>query len=70
MSNAKKPATLTVKPHKIGGFGITDGRKWFAYTYKLRTDAEKIADKMRGDERCIAVNISRDEPLKVIESIA
>jgi hypothetical protein len=53
--------TLKVKRCDLG-FGITDGKKWFAYAYPTQEQAEKILPCFITENE-ININISYSHPI-------
>lgn len=71
----KSNAKLVVKPVKtdfpnkernFSGYGITDGKKWFAYAYPTQEKADGML-KHFSDADIIRVNIAHPSPISLIK---
>ncbi len=54
---------LKVKAYK-NGFGITDGKKWFASYYQSKDIAQKVMSNINNQpDHIVGMNVSRAEPI-------
>jgi hypothetical protein len=72
IATLRKSEMLKIKQCKVGGqvgFGITDGKKWFAYAYVERSRAESVLIKILATNptpQSIKVNVTYSEPLQLL----
>jgi hypothetical protein len=61
--NYRKPITLHVKQW-LQGWGVTDGKEWFAYYYDTEEEANEVCTRIAEQGReIIIVNVNREAPL-------
>lgn len=53
---------IKVKPYN-GGFGITNGKRWFRYYYSTSSDAQVIIGRLKRDGT-VRIALGYPEPLQ------